>query len=226
MPEPTVRQPERKGLFVVFEGGDGAGKSSQIPELAAWLTSLGHDVLATREPGGTEIGENIRPLILEQGHGDVDARTEALLYAAARAAHVEQVILPRLRDGGSVVCDRFVDSSAAYQSAGRELSKEEVLAVNSFATQGLVPDLTVLLDISPEEGRARRSASRPGEDRIESEPDGFHARTRQAFLDLAAASPERYEVIDARLSKREVQERVQARVAALLEERGEQGARP
>ena len=199
MPEPTVRQPERKGLFVVFEGGDGAGKSSQIPELAAWLTSLGHDVLATREPGGTEIGENIRPLILEQGHGDVDARTEALLYAAARAAHVEQVILPRLRDGGSV---------------------------NSLATQGLVPDLTVLLDISPEEGRARRSASRPGEDRIESEPDGFHARTRQAFLDLAAASPERYEVIDARLSKREVQERVQARVAALLEERGEQGARP
>ncbi len=204
------------GFFLVFEGGDGAGKSSQIPELAAWFTALGRDVLTTREPGGTQIGENIRPLILEHGQGEVDPRTEALLYAAARAAHVEQRILPHLRTGGVVVCDRFVDSSVAYQSAGRELSAEDVLSVNAFATQGLVPDLTVLLDISPEEGRARRTASRGGEDRIESESDDFHARPRTAFLALAEAAPERYLVIDATLSRPEIQRLIRERVCSML----------
>ncbi|GAA1353340.1 dTMP kinase [Falsarthrobacter nasiphocae] len=221
----TQNAPARAGLFIVLEGGDGAGKSSQIPELATWLTSLGHEVIATREPGGTDIGERIRPLVLEHGQGEVDARTEALLYAAARAAHVEQRILPHLRAGGTVICDRFVDSSVAYQSAGRELSADEVLSINAFATQGLTPDLTVLLDIDPAEGRRRRTAG-GAEDRLEAEPDEFHARPRQAFLDLAAAAPERYEVIDATLTPREVQARIQTRVQRLLEARedGREGA--
>jgi dTMP kinase len=207
---------EPRGFFLVFEGGDGAGKSSQIPELAAWFTSVGREVLTTREPGGTQIGESIRPLILDHGMGDVDPRTEALLYAAARAAHVEQKILPHLRSGGVVVCDRFVDSSVAYQSAGRELSAEDILSINAFATQGLVPDLTVLLDISPEEGRSRRTASRGGEDRIESESDDFHARPRGAFLALAEAAPERYLVIDATLSRPKIQELIRHRITAML----------
>ena len=216
LPRPSAASREHAGFFIVFEGGDGAGKSSQIPELAAWLTSLGRDVITTREPGGTQIGENIRPLILEHGQGEVDPRTEALLYAAARAAHVEQKILPHLRSGGVVVCDRFVDSSAAYQSAGRDLAIEDILTINAFATQGLVPDLTVLLDISPEEGRARRVGSRGAEDRIESESDDFHSKPRAAFLSLAAAHPERYEVVDATLSRPEIQRIVQARVSAML----------
>ena len=185
------------GLFLALEGGDGAGKSTQAALLCRALEEGGRTVVRTREPGGTPIGETLRSLVLEHGHGDIDARTEALLFAASRAAHVHQVILPALRRGDVVVCDRYIDSSVAYQGAGRGLGAQAVLDVNLWATEGLRPDLTVLLDVDPAEGRSRRTAGAATEDRLESEPDGFHAGIRAAFLDLARLAPERYLVLSA-----------------------------
>ncbi|GAA3711013.1 hypothetical protein GCM10022377_25640 [Zhihengliuella alba] len=199
------RTPERSpsahpgpGLFVVFEGGDGAGKSTQAARLAEALDAAGETVLRTREPGGTEIGEELRSLVLDHGHGTVDPRTEALIFAAARAAHVEQVILPALAAGHVVVCDRYIDSSVAYQGVGRGLGVEDVLNVNRWATQGLIPHLTVLLDVDAAAGRRRRTVrDAGGADRLEAESDDFHTRNRRAFLDLAAGDPARYLVLDA-----------------------------
>ncbi|MEE1622036.1 dTMP kinase [Zafaria sp. Z1313] len=205
------------GLFIVFEGGDGAGKSTQAALLAASLESAGRTVLRTREPGGTPIGEKLRSLILDHGHGTVDARTEALMFAASRAAHVEQVIRPALAAGTVVVCDRYVDSSVAYQGVGRGLGTDEVLAVNRWATDGLLPDLTVLLDVAPEAGRRRRTAGTAAEDRLESEPDDFHARNRAAFLALADADPGRYLVLDAALPVDELGALVRERIAGLAD---------
>ncbi|WP_104182003.1 dTMP kinase [Arthrobacter sp. B0490] len=185
------------GLFVALEGGDGAGKSTQAALLCRALEAGGRTVVRTREPGGTPIGETLRSLVLEHGHGEIDARTEALMFAASRAAHVHQVILPALRRGDVVVCDRYIDSSVAYQGAGRDLGAQAVLDVNLWATEGLRPDLTVLLDVDPAEGRSRRTAGAATEDRLESEPDGFHASIRDAFLDLARLAPERYLVLGA-----------------------------
>ncbi|MEG9246915.1 dTMP kinase [Arthrobacter sp. Soc17.1.1.1] len=185
------------GLFVALEGGDGAGKSTQAAMLCRALEASGRRAVRTREPGGTPIGETLRSLVLEHGHGEIDARTEALLFAASRAAHVQQVILPALRRGDVVVCDRYIDSSVAYQGAGRGLGAQAVLDVNLWATEGLRPDLTVLLDVEPAEGRSRRTAGPVPEDRLESEPDGFHADIRAAFLDLARQAPERYLVLGA-----------------------------
>lgn len=185
------------GLFLAFEGGDGAGKSTQAALLCRALEDSGRTVVRTREPGGTPIGEELRSLVLEHGHGDIDPRTEALMFAASRAAHVHQVIVPALERGDVVVCDRYIDSSVAYQGAGRGLGPQAVLDVNLWATDGLRPDLTVLLDVDPAEGRTRRTAGAASEDRLESEPDGFHAGIRTAFLDLAAEEPGRYLVLDA-----------------------------
>lgn len=188
----------RPGLFIAFEGGEGAGKTTQLKLLQEWLGAAGHDVVLTREPGGTEIGERIRTLLLEHGQGEVDPRTEALLFAASRAAHVTQRIRPATAAGQVVLTDRFVDSSLAYQGAGRGLGVEAVASINDWATEGLVPDLTVLLDVEPSVSRARREArdgGRPG-DRIESAEDAFHARLRDAFLERAAAAPARYLVLD------------------------------
>ena len=185
------------GLFLALEGGDGAGKSTQAALLCRALEEGGRTVVRTREPGGTPIGETLRSLVLEHGHGEIDARTEALMFAASRAAHVHQVILPALRRGDVVVCDRYIDSSVAYQGAGRGLGARAVLDVNLWATEGLRPDLTVLLDVDPAEGRSRRTAGAAPEDRLESEPDGFHASIRAAFLDLARLAPERYLVLGA-----------------------------
>lgn len=193
--------PVNTGRFIVFEGGDGAGKSTQAALLVQALGQKGHTVLHTREPGGTPIGEKLRSLVLDHGQGTVDARTEALMYAAARAAHVEQVIRPALAAGTMVICDRFVDSSLAYQGIGRGLGEDQVRSINEFATGGLAPDLTVLLDVSPADGRSRRTVGADGqpvaEDRLESEPDEFHSRIRDAFVDFAAREPERYLVLDA-----------------------------
>lgn len=186
-----------RGFFVSFEGGDGSGKSTQTARLASSLVSAGERVVRTREPGGTPMAETLRGLVLDHGHGPVDARTEALLYSTARASHVDQVIRPALKRGDIVVCDRFVDSSLAYQGVGRGLGLEEVAAINRFATGGLTPDLTILLDVSAEVGRSRRRGGPSSEDRLESEPDAFHDTIRRAFLDLAAAAPERYIVLDA-----------------------------
>ncbi|PPB48115.1 dTMP kinase [Arthrobacter pityocampae] len=185
------------GLFIALEGGDGAGKSTQAALLCEALESAGHTVVRTREPGGTPIGEKLRSLVLEHGHGEIDARTEALMFAASRSAHVHQVIVPALERGDVVVCDRFIDSSVAYQGAGRGLGAQAVLDVNLWATDGLRPDLTVLLDVDPAEGRNRRTTGAAAEDRLESEPDVFHASIRAAFLDLARADPARYLVLAA-----------------------------
>jgi dTMP kinase len=185
------------GLFVAFEGGDGAGKSTQVGALCRALEAAGSTVVRTREPGGTPVGEKLRALVLEHGHGEIDARTEALLFAASRAAHVQQVIRPALERGDVVVCDRYIDSSVAYQGAGRGLGTDSVLGVNLWAVDGLQPDLTVLLDVDPAEGRARRTAGNAPEDRMESEPDAFHESIRGAFLEAAGRAPERYLVLPA-----------------------------
>ena len=207
------------GLFITFEGGDGAGKTTQVQRASDLLVSRGATVLVTREPGGTQISEELRSLVLDHGHGASDARTEALMYAAARAAHVQQKIRPALAAGTHVVCDRFVDSSLAYQGLGRGLGIEPVAAINDFATGGLQPDLTIVLDISAADGRARRAAAAGGveqADRLEAEPDEFHDRNRQAFLDLAAANPQRYLVVDAMLPAQQIADVIAKKLLELL----------
>ena len=208
-----------RGLFIAFEGGDGAGKSTQLRLLREALQGHGDRVVTTREPGGTEIGEKLRALVLEHGHGQIDARTEALMYAAARAAHVAQFISPQLTQGTHVVSDRFVDSSLAYQGVGRALGIDQVAAINDFATNSLRPDLTILLDISAADGRSRRIAGSGGievSDRLESEPDEFHERIRQAFLTLAKAEPDRYLVLDANQPAQELHAQIMDRLQAVL----------
>lgn len=209
--------PTGRGLFVVFEGGDGAGKSTQVGRLVDALRAEGHDTLRTREPGGTPLGERVRELVLDPAHGPVDARAEALLFAAARAAHVAQLIRPALAAGRTVVCDRFADSSAAYQGAGRGLGLDRVAELNAWATAGLVPDLTVLLDVPAGTGRTRREA-RDGTagDRLETEPDAFHDANRAAFLELAGRAPERYLVLDATRPAGELSAAVRERLTGLV----------
>ncbi|WP_331460822.1 dTMP kinase [Arthrobacter sp. zg-Y769] len=208
--------PETRGLFIAMEGGDGAGKSTQAQRLAAALQEAGRTVLRTREPGGTPVGEQLRALVLEHGNGEIDARTEALIFAASRAAHVQQVIEPALAAGTVVVCDRYVDSSIAYQGAGRQLGTEPVRILNTWATGGLEPDLTVLLDVDPARGRDRRTAGQAVEDRLESEPDAFHLQIRLAFLEAAQAAPGRYLVLDAGRPVDELAETILRRVEKLL----------
>lgn len=208
------------GLFIAFEGGDGAGKSTQAALLCDALGSRGLSVLRTREPGGTPIGEKLRSLVLDHGHGTIDARTEALMFAAARAAHASQVIRPALAAGQVVITDRYIDSSVAYQGAGRGLGAEGVLSLNEWATEGLHPDLTVLLDVEPSDGRQRRIAGAAAEDRLESEPDAFHSTIRHAFLDLAAAAPSSYLVLPARSGIEALAAQILERVESLLAERG------
>jgi dTMP kinase len=204
------------GLFIAFEGGDGAGKSTQAARLSDALESRGLSVLRTREPGGTPIGEKLRSLVLDHGHGTIDPRTEALMFAAARAAHASQVIRPALADGPVVITDRYIDSSVAYQGAGRGLGAEGVLSLNEWATEGLHPDLTVLLDVDPSDGRQRRTAGDATEDRLESEPDDFHSAIRHAFLDLAAAAPSTYLVLPANADIETLASRILERVESLL----------
>jgi dTMP kinase len=207
---------QNPGLFIAFEGGDGAGKSTQAAELAASLESRGLTVLRTREPGGTPIGEKLRSLVLDHGHGHIDAHTEALIFAASRAAHASQVIRPALDRGEVVLTDRYIDSSVAYQGAGRGLGNDAVRDLNLWATSGLNPDLTVLLDVDPAVGRRRRTAGDAAEDRLESEADEFHGRIRTAFLELAAGRPEQYLVLPAHLPVDELAARILERVEALL----------
>jgi dTMP kinase len=204
------------GLFIAFEGGDGAGKSTQAARLADALESRGLTVLRTREPGGTPIGEKLRSLVLDHGHGEIDAHTEALIFAASRAAHATQVIRPALERGEIVLTDRYIDSSVAYQGAGRDLGKDAVRALNEWATSGLQPHLTVLLDVDPAMGRQRRTAGDAAEDRLESEADDFHGRIREAFLELAGSRPSSYLVLPAHLPVGELAAAILARVDALL----------
>ena len=182
-----------RGVFITFEGGDGSGKSTQIQSVREWFESRGREVIVTREPGGTELGTEIRRLV-QNGPEDVDARTEALLYAADRAYHVATVIRPALERGAVVLGDRYIDSSLAYQGAARSLGVDEIASLSAWATRGLYPSLTFLLDLPPEVG-ARRRTDAP--DRMERESMDFHERVRHQYLRLADAEPERIVVIDA-----------------------------
>jgi dTMP kinase len=186
-----------KGKFFVFEGIDGSGKTTQMDLLGKHLAGRGYPVLYTREPGGTRVGELIREILLNPQYSEMDPRAEALLYAAARAQHVAQVILPALEEGKIVLCDRFVDSSLAYQGFGRGMDILLLEQINEPATAGLVPDLVLLLDFCWESGMDRISRSGRGADRIEQETREFHQRVRGGYLTLAARQPRRYRVIDA-----------------------------
>lgn len=197
------------GWFVAVEGGDGAGKSTQVALLAQRLRADGLDVLVTRQPGGTPLGERLRELVL---HGDhVSPRAEALLYAADKAQHVDTVVAPALAAGQVVVTDRYVDSSIAYQGAGRDLGPEEVAELQRWAVGGLKPDLTIVLDVTPDTGRRRRGDVH---DRLESEGDEFHRAVRDHFLVLAKADPDRYLVVDATLPPDDIHARVVKRLEA------------
>lgn len=200
------------GLFISFEGGDGAGKSTQLRLLADWLRERGREVVTTREPGGTELGARLRELVL---HGeDIDERTEALLYAADRAHHVATLVRPALDRGAVVLTDRYLDSSVAYQGVGRGLTPERVEDLSLWATCGLLPTLTVLLDLDPAHLAARLTGA---PDRLERAGAAFHARTRQAFLDRAADAPERFCVLDATADRETIAAGVLARVQTLLD---------
>jgi len=211
----SVDTPSYAGVFVALEGGEGAGKSTQAKLLAGWLEQLGHEVVVTREPGATPAGARIRELLLDPATGVLAPRAEAMLYAADRAQHVATVVLPALQRGAVVVTDRYVDSSLAYQGAGRELERDDVARLSRWATQGLRPDLTLLLDVEPAVGLARaRGEGAP--DRIEQESLAFHERVRQGFLDLAAADPDRYLVVEASEPREVVQEALRGRLGPLL----------
>ncbi|MEU6987047.1 dTMP kinase [Streptomyces sp. NPDC046324] len=189
-----VQAPAPTGFFIALEGGDGAGKSTQAEALAEWIRAKGHEVVVTREPGATPIGKRLRSILLDVSSAGLSNRAEALLYAADRAEHVDSLVKPALERGAVVISDRYIDSSVAYQGAGRDLSPTEIARINRWATGGLVPHLTVLLDVSPETARERFTEA---PDRLESEPPEFHARVRAGFLALAAGDPGRYLVVDA-----------------------------
>jgi dTMP kinase len=203
----------RRGLLIAFEGGEGAGKSSQARLLAIWLREQGYDVIATHEPGATKVGMRLRALLLDTAHAGLSPRAEALMYAADRAEHVDSVIAPALERGTVVVTDRYVDSSIAYQGRGRNQPVSEVVGLNKWATGGVEPDLTILLDLPPEAGLSRRTASA---DRLEAEPTDFHERVREGFLAQARADPDRYLVLDATRPPGQISATIQERVRDLL----------
>jgi len=205
------------GLFVAFEGGDGAGKSTQARMLADSLRDAGHEVVLTREPGGTPAAEAIRTVVLTPEYSGLDDRSETLLYAASRAEHVARLVRPALERGAVVITDRYIDSSIAYQGVGRGLGPDVVGEINLWATRGLLPDLTVLLDVDAGAGLARISSA---PDRLEAEPEEFHASVVEAFRALAAGDPDRYLVLPANGALRDIASRIAARVERLLAEKG------
>jgi len=200
------------GVFVCFEGGEGAGKSTQSRALAARLEQESYAALLTFEPGDTPVGKEMRRIVLDPATGELSDRTEVLLYAADKAEHVDTVVLPALERGEVVITDRYVDSTLAYQGAGRTLEPDEVERVARWATRDLRPHLTVVLDLDPEHGFGRFAER----DRIEGESPEFHSRVRQAFLDLAAADADHYLVLDARRPADEIAAEVWGRVEPLL----------
>ncbi|RNE62620.1 dTMP kinase [Cryobacterium tepidiphilum] len=203
------------GLFITFEGGDGSGKSTQAALLTTWLEGQGRSVVRTREPGGTDVGTRIREIVLHH-RGEVSPRAEALLYAADRAQHIATKVRPALDRGAVVIQDRYLDSSVAYQGAGRVLGATEVRDLSLWAVEGLLPDLTILLDLDESVARTRLDAADKVFDRLEAEKQEFHGRVRAAFLDLAAAEPDRFLVLDAAASVESLADSIRSRVAALL----------
>ena len=200
------------GLFVVFEGGDGVGKTTQVERLCRWLDSRGHDVVRTFEPGDSPLGRQIRSVLLAPETGELSARAEALLYAADKAQHVDAVVKPALDRGAVVVCDRYVDSMLAYQGAGRALPIGELESVARWATGDLRPNLTVVLDLDPRQAVNEKVEK----DRLEGAGDHFHDRARQFFLDLARRDPGRYLILSARATREEISAAIAERVSALL----------
>jgi len=203
------------GLWITFEGGDGSGKTTQAALLEEWLRSRGRTVVRTREPGGTEVGVLIRDIVLHH-RGDIAPRAEALLYAADRAHHVATHVRPALERGDVVIQDRYLDSSVAYQGAGRVLDANEIRDLSLWATGGALPDLTVLLDLDPAAARARLDADDKPFDRLEAEKAEFHERVRAAYLGLAASEPERFLVLDASLPVEVLAAAIRDRVSPAL----------
>jgi dTMP kinase len=209
-PEPGVTG---RGVLIAVEGGEGAGKTTQARLLAIWLRDQGYDVVTTHEPGATKVGMRLRAILLDKESTGLSARAEAMLYAADRAEHVAAVVQPALRRGAIVITDRFVDSSLAYQGFGRALPAEEIARVNTWATGGLMPDLTILLDVPAHVGLGRFASPA---DRLESEPREFHERVRRGFRALAEAEPHRYLVVDAGQPQAAVTKQLQDRIREIL----------
>ena len=200
------------GVFIVFEGGDGVGKTTQVELLCEWLADAGHEVVMTFEPGDSPVGAMIRHIVLDPATGEMSPRAEALLYAADKAQHIFSVVGPALRRGAVVVCDRYVDSMLAYQGAGRVLELAEVELIARWATEDLRPDVTVLLDVEP--GHA--VGAKADKDRLEDAGDVFHQRVREYFLGLAARDPEHYLVLDARGTREGIAAAIAERVSHVL----------
>jgi dTMP kinase len=201
------------GLFITFEGGDGSGKSTQVGLLTEWLESDGREVVHSREPGGTELGLELREIVLHR-RGHIAPRAEALLYAADRAHNIATKVRPAIERGAVVIQDRYLDSSVAYQGAGRVLGAAEVRDLSLWATEGLLPDLTVLLDLDPAVGRERIAGG--VYDRLEEEKSDFHERVRASYLELAATEPARFLVLDATKSVDVLAAAIHSRVVGLL----------
>jgi dTMP kinase len=211
-------------LFITFEGPDGSGKSTQIALTTLYLQRLGYDVLSTREPGGTPIGDQIRQILHDVTHREMVAQAEILLYSASRAQLVQQVIIPHLKQGGVVLCDRYADSSYAYQGYGRQIDFETLYLITQFATQALKPDMTVYLDLDVEQGlRRKMAASHGGQgewNRMDQLDLAFHQRVRAGYLEMVQAEPERWLVIDATVSIAEVNQAICKRLEEKLQRVG------
>jgi len=205
-----------RGRFITFEGPEGCGKTTQVGLLASWLTSQGLDLVVTREPGGTPIGEKIRDLLHDRHHTEMTPEAEILLYSAARAQHVARVIRPALEAGKLVLCDRFYDSTYAYQGYGRGLPMKALRHITTFATGGLTPDLTVYLDVAPEVGLRRRQKSGEALNRLDLEALDFHRRVQAGYLDLISAEPNRWRAVDASGSIETVQSIIRGVVMDML----------
>lgn len=204
-----------RGLFITLEGGDGVGKSTQARLLSDWFEQQGRTVVRTREPGGSELGVEIREIVLHH-RGDISPRAEALLYAADRAHHIATVVRPALARGEIVLQDRYLDSSIAYQGSGRVLDAGQIRDISLWAAEDLLPDVTVLLDLDVAVARGRLDNANKRFDRLEAEAQDFHTRVREAFLALASAEPERFLVVDAALPPERLAAEIQARIAPLL----------
>ncbi|MDA0289976.1 MAG: dTMP kinase [Actinomycetota bacterium] len=203
------------GIFLTFEGGDGSGKTTQINRLVAWLESRGQTVVLTREPGGTDLGVELRNLVMHR-KGFIAPRAEALLYAADRSHHIHTLVRPALERGDIVVQDRYLDSSVAYQGAGRVLDPDEVRELSLWGTERLMPDLTVLLDVPASVAKARQAAEDRDYDRLEAEAEDFHTRVRESYLALAEAEPERFLVVNGESPIEEIHQVIITRVSDLL----------
>lgn len=203
------------GLFITFEGGDGSGKSTQAELLAGWLVASGHTVVRSREPGGTELGEELREIVLHR-RGHIAPRAEALIYAADRAHNIATKVRPAIERGDIVIQDRYLDSSVAYQGAGRVLDPKEVRDLSVWATEGFMPHLSILLDLDETIGRERLDDVRTRYDRLEAERDDFHARVRAGYLSLASEEPDRFLVLSATDSIESISAAIRARVETLL----------